>query len=82
MEQNLPAFIRRSSNFVSDTPEQQQTTWAGRKFEFGRAGSCGKDIKIMNYPAIRPDNTSYPARYRIVEKSTIRPDSYPVHSYL
>ena len=28
-----------------------------------------------NYPAIRPDNTSYPAGYRIVPNSTIRPDS-------
>ena len=46
------------------------TTWAGRKLT-----SCDKDIKIMNYPAIRPDNANYPAGYRIVEKSTIRPDS-------
>ena len=29
----------------------------------------------MNYPAVRPDNANYPAGYRIVEKSTIRPDS-------
>ena len=29
----------------------------------------------MNYPAIRPDNANYPAGYRIVEKSAIRPDS-------
>ena len=30
---------------------------------------------IMKYPAIRLDNASYAAGYRIVEKSTIRPDS-------
>ena len=70
MWQNLPAFTSCSSNFVLDTSEQQQTTWAGRKL-----AGCDKDIKIMNYPAIRPDNANYPAGYRIVEKSTIRPDS-------
>ena len=51
-----------SENFVLDTSEQQQTTWVGRKLT-----SCYKDIKIMKYPAIRPDNASYPAGYRIVE---------------
>ena len=59
-----------SENFVLDTSEQQQTTSVGRKLT-----SCYKDIKIMKYPAIRPDNASYPAGYRIVEKSTIRPDN-------
>ena len=68
--QNLPAFTSCSSNFVLDTSEQQQITSAGQKLT-----SCDKDIKIMNYPAIRPDNASYPAGYRIVEKSTIRPDN-------
>ena len=66
----VPAFTSCSSNFVLDTSEQQQTTWADRKLT-----SCDKNIKIIKYPAIRPDNASYPAGYRIVEKSTIRPDS-------
>ena len=70
MGQNLPTFISCRSNFVLDTPEQQQTSSADRKLT-----SCDEDFKIMNYPAIRPDNANYPAGYRILDKSTIRPDS-------
>ena len=70
MGQNLPTFISCMSNFVLFTSEQQQTSWADRKLT-----TCDKDITIVNYPAIRPDNTNYPAGYRIVEKSTIRSDS-------
>ena len=70
MGQNLPTFISCRSNFVLDTSEQQQTSWAGRKLT-----SCDKYLNFLNYPAIRPDNANYPAGYRILEKSTIRPDS-------
>ena len=31
-----------------------------------KLGSCNQEIKSKNYPAIRPDNASYPAGYRIV----------------
>ena len=76
--QTLPAFIICSSIFVFDSSEQQQITRVGQKLS-----SCDQDIKIKNYPAIRPDNASYPVGYRTVsisiyqyQKATNRPDSF------